>query len=186
MYGVLALQGAVSEHVLSLETAMKKLGIDNEVIEIRDKKEFTGLEGIILPGGESSTISLLLEADEMFEALGRIPKIFGTCAGAILLSKKIEGSVDEQKCLGKIDMTISRNSYGRQLDSFEALLETGLGKIKGVFIRAPGIVEIGPEVTVLAEYKKKPIAVQQGKFMATTFHPELSGSTIFHEYFLKL
>ena len=136
--------------------------------------------------GESTTLSLLLDEEEMFGALGEVPKIFGTCAGAILLAREIEGVVDKQKCLGKIDMKISRNSYGRQLESFEAPLETSLGTINGVFIRAPGILEVGPEVEVLAEYGEKPVTVQQGKFMATAFHPELSGSTIFHEHFLKL
>jgi len=185
-YGVLALQGAVSEHVSTLEEAIKKLGISAEVLCVREKEELKGLDGIILPGGESTTLSLLLEAEDMFEELGNIPKILGTCAGAILLAREIEGVVDCQKCLGKIDMKISRNSYGRQLDSFEVPLETSLGKINGVFIRAPGILEIGPEVKVLAEYTGNPVAVQQGKFMATAFHPELSGSTVFHEHFLKL
>ena len=185
-YGVLALQGAVSEHVSALESAVGKLGISAEVLQVREREELKGLDGIILPGGESTTLSLLLEAEDMFGALGDVPKIFGTCAGAIFLAREIKGVVDDQKCLGLIDMEISRNSYGRQLESFEVPLETSLGKINGVFIRAPGILQIGAKVEVLAEHEGNPVAVQQGKFMATTFHPELSSSTSFHEYFLKL
>ncbi len=185
-YGVLALQGAVSEHVIYLKKAMEKMGISADVPEIRDLKELDGLDGIILPGGESTTLSLLLEKEGMLGPLRNVPKIFGTCAGAILLAKEIVPVVDGQKCLGLIEMKVSRNAYGRQLESFEAPLDTTLGKIEGVFIRAPGIEEVGAAVEVLAEHNGKIVAVVQGKYLATTFHPELSGSTVFHEHFLKL
>ena len=185
-YGVLALQGAVAEHVAALQSAVEKLGVDTEVLEVRERDELSKLEGIILPGGESTTLSLLLEKEDMFGPLSRVPKIFGTCAGAILLAREITPVVDGQKCMNLIDMKITRNAYGSQLDSFEAPLKTKLGELKGVFIRAPGIEEIGSGVAVLGEYGEEIIAVQSGKYMATTFHPELSNSTVFHEHFVKL
>ena len=183
--GVLALQGAVSEHVSFTKTAMEKLGISGEVSEVRTRAGLEGLDAIILPGGESTTLSLLLEEGNMFEALAQVPKIFGTCAGAILLAKEILGAKNGQKSLGLMDMKISRNAYGRQLDSFEAPLKTSIGELEGVFIRAPAIEDAG-SAEVLATHEGKPVAARQGNHLATTFHPELSGSTIFHEYFLKL
>jgi 5'-phosphate synthase pdxT subunit len=184
--GVLALQGAVSEHVSYLEKAMGKLGIDGEVVEVRTNLELEGLDGLVMPGGESTTLSLLMEKEGMFGKLGEVPKIFGTCAGAIILSKNILEPVNGQKSLGLIDVEISRNGYGRQLESFEAPLETKLGNLEGVFIRAPVIEKVGEGVEVLATHKGKAVAVQQGNYVATTFHPELSGSTLFHEHFLKI
>lgn len=184
--GVLALQGAVSEHVGYLEKAKGKLGIDGEIVEVRTNCELSGLNGLVIPGGESTTLSLLMEKEGMFEKLKEVPKIFGTCAGAILLSENILEPVNRQKSVGLIDIEISRNEYGRQLESFESLLETKLGKINGVFIRAPVIGKVGEEVKVLATYGENPVAIQQEKYLATTFHPELSGSTLFHEHFLKL
>ena len=185
-YGVLALQGAVSEHVAALKLAAKKLGMKVEILQVRERNELGNLDGIILPGGESTTLSLLLEKNDMFGPLSRIPKIFGTCAGAILLARQISPVVDGQKCMGLIDMKIIRNAYGRQLNSFIAPIKTKLGDIEGVFIRAPGIVEVGPSVKVLGEHGEGIIAVQEGKHLAATFHPELSGSGLFHEHFLKL
>jgi 5'-phosphate synthase pdxT subunit len=184
--GVLALQGAVSEHVGYLGKAMGKLGIDGEVVEVRTNAGLEGLDGLVMPGGESTTLSLLMEKEGMFGKLGEVPKIFGTCAGAILLSRNILGPVNGQKSLGLIDIEISRNGYGRQLESFEAPLETRLGNLEGVFIRAPVIENVGEGVEVLATHDGKAVAVQQGKYVATTFHPELSGSTLFHEHFLKI
>jgi len=184
--GVLALQGAVSEHVEYLEKAMGKLGVSGKVVEVRTNAELGGLDGLVMPGGESTTLSLLMDKEGMFGELGEVPKIFGTCAGAILLSKSILEPVNGQKSLGLLDVEISRNGYGRQLESFEAPLETKIGKLNGVFIRAPVIEKVGEGVDVLAEHKGKVIAVQQGNYLATTFHPELSGSTLFHEHFLKI
>ncbi|MCP4647234.1 MAG: pyridoxal 5'-phosphate synthase glutaminase subunit PdxT [bacterium] len=184
--GVLALQGAVSEHVSYLEKVMGKLGVGGKVVEVRTNCELEGLDGLVMPGGESTTLSLLMEKEGMFETLRGVPKIFGTCAGAILLSKNILEPVNRQKSLGLLDVEISRNGYGRQLESFEAPLETKLGNVDGVFIRAPVIEGVGEGVRVLAEHNGKAVAVQQGNYLATTFHPELSGSTLFHEHFLKI
>lgn len=184
--GVLALQGAVSEHVSALQKAMGKLDLRGSISEVRYASELGGLDGLVLPGGESTTLSLLLEKEGMFEGIKSVPKLFGTCAGLILLSSSVSGAVDEQKCLGLIDIDAGRNGYGRQLESFEASLETSLGKMEGVFIRAPVIERVGEGVDVLASHNGKPVAVQQGKRIATAFHPELSGSTLFHEHFLQM
>ncbi len=184
--GVLALQGAVSEHVGYLEKGMGNLKITGEIVEVRNNYELDGLDGLIIPGGESTTLSLLMEKEGMFEKLRGVPKIFGTCAGAILLSKNILEPVNGQRSLGFLDIKISRNEYGRQLESFEAPLETKLGNLNGVFIRAPIIEKVGEGIEVLATYGERPVAVQQGNYLATTFHPELSGSTRFHEHFLKI
>ena len=184
--GVLALQGAVSEHVSCTKAAMENLGIKGGVAEARTAASLEGLDALIIPGGESTTLSLLMEKENLFPAIAKIPKIFGTCAGAILLAKEISGAANGQKTLGLIGMSIARNAYGRQLQSFEIPLETKIGKIEGVFIRAPLIESVNGNAEVLASYKGKPVAVKEGKYLATTFHPELSGSTLFHEHFLKL
>lgn len=184
--GVLALQGAVSEHVSSLKKAMGNLGIKGNVVEARCTKELEGLDALVLPGGESTTLSLLMEREGMFGEIRKLPKLFGTCAGAILLANDVRGAANGQKSLGVMDLGILRNGYGRQLESFEAPLETTLGKITGVFIRAPVIERLGEGVEVLASCNGKIVAARQGKFLATTFHPELSGSTLFHEYFLGI
>lgn len=184
--GVLALQGAVSEHVSALEKAMGKLGIEGKVAEVRGRGDLAGIDALVLPGGESTTLSLLMEREGMRGEIRKIPKLFGTCAGAILLANDVRGEANGQKSIGLMDLGILRNGYGRQLESFEAPLETTLGKINGVFIRAPVIERIGEGVEVLASCNGKIVAARQGKCIATTFHPELSGSTLFHEYFLKL
>lgn len=184
--GVLALQGAVSEHVECLERAMEKQGFAGEILEARSREEVRELDGIVLPGGESTALSLLLRKNGIFEDVRRVGAIMGTCAGAVLLSKNICGGVDGQETLGLMDIGLVRNGYGRQLESFCAPLETSLGAIEGVFIRAPVIESVSGGVEVLAEHRGKAVGVQQGKYLATTFHPEMSGSTAFHEHFLKL
>jgi pyridoxal 5'-phosphate synthase pdxT subunit len=191
--GVLALQGAVSEHVSCLRKAMEKIGVpagEREIDEVRVKPDLEGLEAIVLPGGESTTLSLLMEEEGLFEAISAVPKIFGTCAGAILLAKEIVGAKNGQKSLGLMDISIVRNAYGRQLDSFEEgigiTLDGKEGEINAVFIRAPVIGKVGEGVEVLASCRGEPVAVRQGKYIAATFHPELSGDTLLHEYFLRL
>lgn len=183
--GVLALQGAVSEHVSCTRAAMGKLGISGEVREVRTRGALEGLDAIILPGGESTALSLLIDGGKMWDALAAVPRAFGTCAGAILMAREVLGAKNGQRSMGLIDMRISRNAYGRQLDSFEALLKASMGELEGIFIRAPAIVEAGPGVEILASHNGKPVAARQGSHLATTFHPELSGSTMFHELFLK-
>lgn len=183
--GVLALQGAFREHRLVLE----QLGC--EVIEVRTVADLTGIQGLILPGGESTAIGKLLQ----FAALGEKIKelaaaglpVFGTCAGMILLSKRVEDS--EQYNLGLMDMTAKRNAFGRQIASFEVDLDIpalGSQPVRAVFIRAPFVQETGPEVEILAVYEDRIVFVRQGNLLASAFHPELTPDERVHQYFLKI
>ncbi|MFC1647498.1 pyridoxal 5'-phosphate synthase glutaminase subunit PdxT [Patescibacteria group bacterium] len=165
--GVLALQGDFIEHI----NILYKLGV--ETCEVRTKEDLKGLNGLIIPGGESTTMNLLI--GEIKTAAKKLP-IFGTCAGAILLAQH-----------GFMDIEIERNAYGSQLDSFEDEFEFNDHKVHGIFIRAPKIKSVGPDVEVLARNSRKDIVfVRQGKYLAATFHPELTDNTKIHEYFLKM
>lgn len=183
--GVVALQGAVSEHIDSFAA----LGV--EAVPVRLPSDINGLQAIVLPGGESTTISRLM-ADfallDVIRALARqgIP-IFGTCAGVILLAKRVIGFTLDT--IGVMDIEVRRNAYGRQVDSFETDLDIqALGNVpfRGVFIRAPVIEKVGDGVEILCRLNGVPVAVQQGKVLACTFHPELTGDLRFHKYFLDL
>ena len=181
--GILALQGAFREHRLALE----RLGAETR--EVRLPAQLDGLDGLIVPGGESSTMAKLATAYGFdvalpaFHAAGG--SIFGTCAGAILLAREIEGRPHQLR-LGLIDLTVARNAYGRQIASFEADLNVrGLdAPFRAVFIRAPRIAAAGPDATVLARWRGDPVAVTQGRVMVAVFHPELSGNDAFHRLFL--
>ena len=179
--GVLALQGDFDAHRRRLE----ELGA--EVALVRKPEELDQVEGLVIPGGESTTFLKFLQRDGFLEKLRDFVKLkptFGTCAGAILLAKKI--SNPSQEGLGAIDIAVRRNAYGRQLDSFIDSIDSRLGRIETVFIRAPRIERVGPAVEVLAKEKNDPILVRQGKVMAATFHPELSADPTVHAEFLKL
>lgn len=186
--GILALQGGVIEHVRATKEAVKNLGIKCEIIEVRTKKQLIGLSGIILPGGESTVFQKLCDREQIFDEIKKVPAIFGTCAGAIMLAKKINNKEAEQKTLELMDIEIDRNGYGRQNESFESDIGTEFGLIHAIFIRAPRIKSIGATVKILARSNGEIIACEQhttNKFyLATCFHPELS-TTKFHEYFLK-
>jgi len=184
--GVLALQGDFKKHLDMLAS----LGADAR--PFKDASELPELSGVILPGGESTTIGMLMERRGLLEPLrkalvGGLPA-FGTCAGAILLSTDIEHS--DQLRLGAMDMSVLRNAYGSQVDSFEAKLdfadpENGLRfELEGVFIRAPRIDRLGPDLKVLARFDGAPVLVRQGRMLAATFHPELTASSAVHAYFL--
>lgn len=183
--GVLALQGAFREHRLILE----QLGC--EVTEIRKSSDLDGIHGLIIPGGESTAIGKLLQFGDLGEkikemAINNLP-VFGTCAGMILLCKRIENST--QYNLGLMDMTAKRNAFGRQIASFEADLNVptlGSQPVRAVFIRAPFIQDIAPNVGILAEYDGKIVFVRQGNMLASAFHPELTGDLRVHRYFLKI
>ncbi|HWQ72313.1 MAG TPA: pyridoxal 5'-phosphate synthase glutaminase subunit PdxT [Desulfitobacteriaceae bacterium] len=183
--GILALQGAFREHRLILE----QLGC--EVTEVRKSSDLDGIHGLIIPGGESTAIGKLLQFDDLGEkikkmALDNLP-VFGTCAGMILLSKRIENST--QYNLGLMDMTAKRNAFGRQIASFEVDLKVptlGSQPVRAVFIRAPFIQEVEPNVGILAEYEGKIVFVRQGNMLASAFHPELTGDLRVHRYFLKI
>jgi 5'-phosphate synthase pdxT subunit len=187
--GVLALQGGVDEHISALLAASDKCGEPVSMVEVRSPEDCEELDGIILPGGESTTISRLMSRAGIFEKVYGMRKIMGTCAGAIMLAKKVDGAAPEQKFLSLMDISISRNAYGPQLSSFEAELDTVFGKVKGVFIRAPKMTVIGKEARPMAFHGDDVVAAYQSKgdrhYLALTFHPELT-TTRFHEFFLKL
>ena len=181
--GVLAIQGDYAAHAEALKDA------GAEPVEVRNPEELDGLDGLILPGGESTTVLRFLEKRGFFEALkefgGRKP-LFGTCAGAILLAREVMHPV--QASLGLLDARVERNAYGRQIDSSILTAETALpgGPLEMVFIRAPRLSETGPEVEILARRDEFPVLVRQGKILAATFHPELSEDRRVHGLFVKL
>ncbi len=187
--GVLALQGDFAEHIVML----KRLKV--EAAEVRLPEHLKGLDALIIPGGESTTIGKLAEDFSLMEPLrefGLRHAIWGTCAGAIFLSKDARRT---QPLLGLMDITVERNAFGRQVDSFEADLDvpelkraTGTqGPYHAVFIRAPIIQSVGADARVLASTSdNRIVAAQQGHWLATSFHPELTPDTRFHEYFLSL
>ena len=187
--GVLALQGDFAEHVAML----KRLKV--ETTEVRLPEHLKGLDGLIIPGGESTTIGKLAVAYGLIEPLrefGQRHAIWGTCAGAIFLSKDVSR---DQPLLGLMDIKVERNAFGRQVDSFEADLDVAELKqatnstdaYHAVFIRAPIIESVHGDAKVLASVEDgRIVAAQQGHLLATSFHPELTGDTRFHEYFLSL
>jgi pyridoxal 5'-phosphate synthase pdxT subunit len=180
--GVLALQGDFDAHRRRLE----ELGA--EVILVRKPEQFDGIDGLVIPGGESTTFLKLL-GDESLKKLNDFvhsKPTFGTCAGAILLAKQVENP--HQPGLDALDITIRRNAYGRQIDStiVEAASALGGDPLEMVFIRAPRIERVGQGVEVLAKHGDDPVLVRKGSVMAATFHPELSDDTRVHEEFLKL
>ena len=184
--GVLALQGDVREHLIALAA----LGVTAR--PIRRPAELSDLVGIVLPGGESTTMSRLLDTFELREPLARrlsdgLPA-FGSCAGMILLATEVLDGRPDQTSFGALDITVRRNAFGRQVDSFETDLDfTGLDDpVRAVFIRAPWVERAGPDVQVLARVGEHPVAVRQGRVMATSFHPEVAGDDRLHQMFLDL
>jgi pyridoxal 5'-phosphate synthase pdxT subunit len=172
--GVLAVQGNFREHV----AVLRRLGADP--IEVRKAEELEALDGLIIPGGESTAIARLMRIYGLEEAIRRFTgAVFGTCAGMILL---------DRDHLGLVDISVRRNAYGRQVASFEADLElTGEeDPLTGVFIRAPRVEDVGPDVEVLAELDGEPVLLRDGRFLVASFHPELTGDTRVHERFLAL
>ena len=184
--GVLALQGAFKLHVKALE----QFGV--EAIEVRNLENFNSVEALIIPGGESTTMSFLLESTGMFEAIKESSAegmpILGTCAGMILLSSKITDGRSDQNPLGLVNIETRRNGYGRQIDSFESDLSIkGFDRsFRGIFIRAPLVEKVGSEVEVLAEVNSRPVMCKQGSVLVTSFHPELADDTRIHTEFLEM
>ncbi|XP_047942437.1 probable pyridoxal 5'-phosphate synthase subunit PDX2 isoform X1 [Salvia hispanica] len=214
--GVLALQGSFNEHI----AVLRRLGVKG--VEVRKPEQLQSVRALIIPGGESTTMAKLAEYHNLFPALREFVKmgnpVWGTCAGLIFLADKAVGQkTGGQELIGGLNCTVHRNFFGSQIQSFEAELsvpeivakEGGPPSFRGVFIRAPGILEVGPEVQVLAEVlhpsdrpakrdasesleeaavaeKKVIVAVKQGTLLATAFHPELTADTRWHSYFLKM
>jgi 5'-phosphate synthase pdxT subunit len=183
--GVLALQGDVREHINTLKN------LDCDAIEVRKASDLNGLDGLILPGGESTTISKLLDIFALREPIIDFVKsgkaIFGTCAGMITLASKVMDSASGQQSLGVMDISVRRNAFGSQLDSFESDVEFSGKKINVAFIRAPIVESVGEDVEVLAKLSDGTVvAVRQRNMLATSFHPELTGETFVHEFFLQM
>jgi 5'-phosphate synthase pdxT subunit len=158
---------------------------------VRRPDELRGLDGLVIPGGESTTIGKLLVTFELLEPLRKaidagLPA-YGSCAGMILLADRVLDGTSDQVCLGGIDMTVRRNAFGRQVDSFESVVEVdGIGDVEGVFIRAPWVEELGPNATALGRHDGRIVVVQQGSLLATAFHPELTGDPRIHELFVSI
>jgi 5'-phosphate synthase pdxT subunit len=183
--GVVAIQGAVSEHIAALEKSSKDL--DCKIVTIKRKGIVPHCDGLIIPGGESTTISRILHLEGIDkEILGNkgIP-MMGTCAGLIIMSNYKNEHVDG---LGLIDMQVKRNAFGRQAESFQVPLTVTVfnSPFDGIFIRAPAITQVGDATDVLARVEKYGVAAQQGNKLALAFHPELGNDLRFHEYFLRL
>ncbi|HEY4003353.1 MAG TPA: pyridoxal 5'-phosphate synthase glutaminase subunit PdxT [Candidatus Xenobia bacterium] len=185
--GVLALQGDVAEHLVALE----QCGVATR--EVRTADDLAACDGLILPGGESTTMGRLLNRYDLLEPLqarGRAGMpMYGTCAGLILLAREVQDGVPGQPSLGLLDATAVRNAYGRQVDSFEsdlALPALGEKPFHAVFIRAPGLTRLGSGVETLGQLGDKTVAVRQGNVLATSFHPELSGDLRLHRYFVSM
>lgn len=184
--GVLALQGDVREHLQLLESCGAK------VRTVRLAQELTGLAGLVIPGGESTTMSRLIQR---FDLLGPLQEAFlagmgclTTCAGTILAAREIRDGLADQLQLGILDIVVRRNAFGRQLDSGEVELQIrGIGPepIRVALIRAPAIEAVGPEVEVLASYQDQPAAVRQGRHLGLIFHPEITGDPRLHQLFLS-
>jgi len=182
--GILAIQGDYEAHAKMLD----RIGVAHRYVRTSD--DLSGLDGIILPGGESTTHLKVLTEEGMFEPLRKFGAdggpVYGTCAGAILLAREVHGP--PQASLGLLDASVLRNGYGRQLASDVHVVQTKLReqRIEMVFIRAPIFETVGPKVEVLAEFGGHPILVRQGNILASTFHPELTEDTTIHEYFARM
>ncbi len=185
--GVLALQGDFEAHGRALERA------GAQVIYVREAEQLKHIDGLALPGGESTTMLKLLKLENLMEPLAEFARekpVLATCAGVILMAREVSNPV--QECLGILDLAVERNGYGRQIDSRIVELEpaadfqerAGAGKLEAVFIRAPIIHKIGPEGRVLAEYLGHPVLVEQGRHLAATFHPELTSDTRIQSLFI--
>jgi len=194
--GILAVQGDVAENVMATKMSLEELGIDGIVNEVKTPEQIADLDGLIIPGGESTVIGTLSLVNgslkKIKEKIANGMPVFGICAGLILLSKKakdrVVGEMD-QPLLDFLDVKIERNAFGRQRDSFESEIsmeKIGIPKFHGIFIRAPSIMEAGKDVEILSKFNEKTIAVKQGNIIGTSFHPELTADISLHKYFVNL
>ncbi|MGI0088114.1 MAG: pyridoxal 5'-phosphate synthase glutaminase subunit PdxT [Nitrosotalea sp.] len=194
--GILAVQGDVAENLSATRMAMDELGVEGVVIEVKNPEQISDLDGLVIPGGESTVIGTLSLVNgslkKIKEKISSGIPVLGTCAGMILLSKKTKDRVVgemEQPLLDYLDITIERNAFGRQKDSFEAdisLEKIGVPKFHGIFIRAPSVIDAGKDVEILSKFNEKIVAVKQGNIVGTSFHPELTADLSIHKYFVSL
>ena len=194
--GVFGLQGDIEEHIAMTNLAFSQMNINGDVIWVKTSKDVGSIDGLIIPGGESTVIGRLADYNRTLKAVKEriydgMP-VLGTCAGLIMLAKKVYDRVVgevEQPTLGVMDVVVERNAFGRQKESFEADLNIqvlGTEPFKGVFIRAPVIREAGPEVKPLCKLNELIVAAQQYNMIGISFHPELTNDTRLHQYFIKL
>lgn len=194
--GVLALQGAIEEHIAAAKLALKEMGIDGSVKQVKTVGDVDAVQGLIIPGGESTVIGRLSIINRTLQVIKQriydgMP-VLGTCAGLILLARKVYDRVlgeTRQPTLGVMDVVVERNAFGRQRESFEVELEIpiiGERKFKAVFIRAPAIREIGPQVKVIAKLDNIIVAAQQNNIIGTAFHPELTDDTRIHQLLINM
>lgn len=194
--GILSIQGDVHENLISAQTAIDELGLDGKVIAVRTPEEISELDGLIIPGGESTTIGQLSLVNGSMKVLKEkiengMP-VLGICAGMIMLSNnasdRIVGNTD-QPLLDILNIKLERNSFGRQKESFESDISMdsiNISKFNGVFIRAPSVSEVGSDVEVLSKFNDRIVAVKKGNIIGTAFHPELTEDTALHKYFINL
>ena len=194
--GILAVQGDVAENILATKMAIEELGMEGIVTEVKTPEQISDLDGLVIPGGESTVIGTLSMVNgslkKIKEKIASGMPVFGICAGMIMLSKKakdrVVGEMD-QPLLDFLDVKIERNAFGRQKDSFESEIsmdKIGITRFPGVFIRAPSIIETGKDVEVLSKFNEKIVAVKQGNILGTSFHPELTGDISLHKYFVSM
>jgi pyridoxal 5'-phosphate synthase pdxT subunit len=191
--GVLGIQGAISEHIASMTNALKETNTSGEVFFVKYKKEIDDMDALILPGGESTTISKNLYKSDLHDAIiKRIEEnslpIMGTCAGCVLLAKELVDNNKDLKLLHAMDMQVERNAFGRQRESFEKNIDINgfSSPYTAVFIRAPLIKKVWGKCKILAEMNKKIVMARQDKFLALSFHPELTDDLRIHKYFLDM
>jgi len=194
--GVLSLQGDVAENIASTKTALSELDKTGTVTEVKTPEQISELDGLIIPGGESTMIGQLSlingSLKKIKEKIEAGMPVLGICAGLILLSKKAKDRVvgdTDQPLLDLLDVQVERNSFGRQRDSFEAEISMdslNIPKFNGVFIRAPSISEVGENAEVISKFNEKIVAVKQGNMLATAFHPELTQDVSLHKYFVNM
>jgi pyridoxal 5'-phosphate synthase pdxT subunit len=193
--GVIGLQGAVSEHIDAVRRTMVKAGVRGEAVWVDGPGQLDCIDGIIIPGGESTTIGKLMKFTDTFECVKKLSDsglpVLGTCAGLVVMAKRGDEQVSKtgQPLLGLMDIAVVRNAFGRQRDSFEADIHLPLlGKepFRGVFIRAPAVKEVWGDAKVIAEFMGKIVGVKQKNIIAVAFHPELTHDTRLHEYFLRM
>ena len=194
--GVLSIQGDVQENMLSAKSAIDELGLDGNVVDVKTPEEISQLDGLIIPGGESTTIGQLSLVNGSLKILKEkiqsgMP-VLGICAGMIMLSNtandRIVGKTN-QPLLDILDIKLERNSFGRQKESFESDISMdsiNIPKFNGVFIRAPSVSDVGSDVEVLSKFNERIVAVKKGNVIGTAFHPELTEDTALHKYFINL
>ncbi len=194
--GVLSIQGDIEENIISCKAALAESGVTGEVVKVKDYDEILEVDGLIIPGGESTVISTMMSLNQsnwklLNQRIGEGLPVLATCAGMILLANRVQGKTTgetKQKLLKNLDITVERNAFGRQHESFETDLNIpmiGEKPFKAVFIRGPIVKETGKDVQIIAKYNNKIVAVQQNNIVGTSFHPELTEDNRIHAYFIK-